>query len=68
MGKRYTRTKAQALELEANSILWAVVLRPVLSEESNSILWAVVLRPVLSEESKEPRYMPLYVCVKAMYW
>ena len=27
-GKRYIRTKTQVLELEANSILWSVVLRP----------------------------------------
>jgi hypothetical protein len=34
---RYTRTKAQALELEANSILLAVVFRPVMSEESKNL-------------------------------
>ena len=34
----------------------------------NSILWSVVFIPLLSEESKKTLYMPLYVCVKAMYW
>ena len=39
MGKRYTRTKAQALELEANSILWAVEFRPLLSAASKKPLY-----------------------------
>ena len=40
----------------------------VLELEANSILWAVEFRHLLSEESKKPQYMPLYVCVKAVYW
>ena len=36
---RDTRTKAQAWEFEVNSILWAVVFRPVLSEESKKTLY-----------------------------
>jgi len=39
------------------------------SFEENSILWSVVVRPLLSEEViKEPLHMPLYVCVKSVYW
>jgi len=36
--------------------------------EENSMLESVVFRPLLSEVSKKPLYMPLYVCVKAVYW